>query len=197
MIMVSVREKIGPLKIECYMPASGEIGKIEVPSKSRWTVLFFYPGDFTFVCPTELEELAHVYKEIRALGAEIVSVSTDGVYVHKGWVEAEKGMLGTIKFPMGSDRTGELSRYFGCYDSASGMSERMTVIIDSAGIVRSIETVDKDIGRGARELIRKIKALKFVSENKGQVCVASWEMGMQTLRPGIGLAGHVSEKMKK
>lgn len=162
--------------------------------KGKWLVLFFYPADFTFICPTELEEMAEKYEEFKKLGAEIISVSTDTVFTHKAWHDTSAAIK-KITFPMASDKDGELSRMLGTYiyeGEDAGLSYRGTFIIDPEGIIRSVEINDNSIGRSAKELFRKLQAAKYVHEHGGkQVCPASWEPGDETLTPGIDLVGKI------
>lgn len=158
--------------------------------QGKWLILFFYPADFTFVCPTELEEMADNYGEFQKLGAEVVSVSTDSIFAHKAWKDTSNA-IGKIKFPMASDRTQELCEMFGTYIYEEGESLRGTFMIDPDGILRSIEINHNDIGRSAGELLRKLRAAKFVNENNGKVCPASWKPGDDTLEPGLDLVGKI------
>lgn len=158
--------------------------------QGKWVVLFFYPADFTFICPTELGELADHYEEITKLGAEVLSVSTDTTFVHKAWHDTSE-TIKKIKFPMIADPTGEISKAYGTYIYEEGLSLRGTIIIDPDGIVKVIEINDNSIGRSTHELIRKIKAAKFVRENGGEVCPANWEPGEKTLKPGLDLVGKI------
>lgn len=158
--------------------------------RGKWLVLFFYPADFTFICPTELGELADEYESFRALTTEIVSVSTDTAYVHKAWHD-NSPMIQKIAYPMAADPTGALSRAFGVYLEHEGISLRGTFIIDPEGILKAFEVHDNSIGRSATELLRKIKAAQYVQEHPGQVCPASWEPGKATLKPGIDLVGKI------
>ena len=158
--------------------------------KGKWVVLVFYPADFTFICPTELEELAQTYAEFQKEGAEILSVSTDTVFVHKAWHDTSPAIK-QIKFPMVADPTGQLSRQFGTYIESEGLSLRGSFIIDPEGILMAFEIHDNSIGRSAKELLRKLQAAKFVRENKGEVCPASWSPGAKTLKPGLDLVGKI------
>ena len=167
--------------------------------KGKWVVLFFYPADFTFVCPTELEELADCYTDCKKLDAEIISVSSDTVFTHKAWHDASPA-IGKITFPMAADPAGRLSMAFGTYidgDSLDhsedeGLSLRGTFIIDPDGILRTMEIHDNAIGRSAKELVRKLKAAQFVNAHGGQVCPASWEEGEDTLKDGdLDLVGKI------
>lgn len=158
--------------------------------KGKWMVFIFYPADFTFVCPTELEDAAGLYKEFKKLGAEIFSVSTDTVFVHKAWHDNSPAIK-KVEYPMIADPTGKLCREFGTYIEEDGLSLRGTFIVDPDGVLKTIEIHDNNIGRSAKELLRKLQAAKFVRENKGKVCPASWEPGKDTLKPGLDLVGKI------
>jgi peroxiredoxin (alkyl hydroperoxide reductase subunit C) len=189
----SVGEKIPSFELNAYHKE--EFKTINLADyEGKWLVLFFYPADFTFICPTELEEMAGKYEEFKKLGAEIISVSTDTVFTHKAWHDTSDAIK-KIEFPMVSDRSGELSQMFGTYiydGKDAGLSLRGTFIIDPEGIVRSMEINDNSIGRSAKELFRKLQAAKYVHDHGGkQVCPASWEPGDDTLTPGINLVGKI------
>lgn len=158
--------------------------------KGKWLVLLFYPADFTFICPTELEEAANHYDEFKKLNAEVISVSTDTVFVHKAWHDHSPAIK-KITYPMLADPTGEICKAFGTYIDEEGLSLRATFIIDPDGVVKYYEVHDNSIGRNIKEIIRKLQAAKFVRENKGQVCPASWEPGKKTLKPGLDLVGKI------
>ena len=168
-----------------------QIKKINLADyKGKWTVLFFYPADFTFVCPTELGDLADKYEELQQLGVEVLSVSTDTAFVHKAWHD-ESETIAKIKFPMVADPTGKVCRAYNTYISEEGISLRGTFIIDPDGILKAFEINNNDIGRSGDELLRKIKAAQFVRENGGEVCPANWQPGKQTLKPGLDLVGKI------
>lgn len=158
--------------------------------KGRWLVLLFYPADFTFICPTELEEAANNYEEFKKLNAEVISVSTDTVFVHKAWHDHSPAIK-KITYPMLADPTGEICKAFGTYIDEEGLSLRATFIIDPDGVIKYYEIHDNSIGRNIKEIIRKLQAAKFVRENKGQVCPASWEPDKKTLKPGLDLVGKI------
>lgn len=156
-----------------------------------WKIFFFYPADFTFVCPTELEELAMMYDEFKKINAEIFSVSTDTVFVHKAWHDHSPA-IAKIQFPMIADPTGALSKLFGTYIPSEGLSLRGTFIVDPDGKLVTMEIHDNSIGRSGKELLRKLHAAKFIRDNHGaQVCPASWEPGSDTLTPGMDLVGKI------
>ena len=158
--------------------------------KGKWVVLIFYPGDFTFICPTELEEAANMQEELKKKGAEILSVSADSVYVHKAWHEQSPAIKG-VNFPMLSDSTGKVAKEFGAYIDEDGICLRGTFIIDPDGILKTMEIHSNDIGRSGKELMRKLDAAIFVRNNKGLVCPASWTPGADTLKPGLDLVGKI------
>ena len=158
--------------------------------RMRWLILFFYPADFTFICPTELGELADNYEKIKNLGAEVVSISTDSVYVHKAWHDNSE-TIKKIKFPMLSDSTREISKNYGTLIEEKGVSLRATFLINPQGVIKALEFHDNDIGRSIDELIRKIQAAKFVSENSGHACPVNWKPGMKAIKPDLNLVGKI------
>jgi len=177
------------LKLEAFQ--NEEIKKIKLSDyKGRWLILIFYPADFTFVCPTELEEAANYYEEFKKLGAEVLSVSTDTVFVHKAWHDNSPSIK-KIKFPMVADPTGKLCMEFGTYIEDEGISLRGSFIIDPEGRLVAYEMHNNSIGRSTEELLRKLQAAIFVREHKGEVCPASWKPGKKTLKPGLDLVGKI------
>lgn len=187
--MVKIGQKIPDFELEAYH--QDKIKKIKLSSyRGKWLIIIFYPADFTFVCPTELEEAADYYGEFKKLGAEILSVSTDTVFVHKAWHDASPAIK-KIKFPMLADPTGSLSKSFGVYIEEEGLALRGSFIIDPNGILKAYEVHDNSIGRSIKEILRKTQAAKFVSQHKGQVCPASWTPGKKTLKPGLKLVGKI------
>lgn len=187
--MAKIGEKVNDFEVKAYQ--NDDIKQVKLSDyKGKWVVLVFYPADFTFICPTELEELANTYEEFQKQGAEVLSVSTDTVFVHKAWHDASPAIK-KIKFPMLADPTGNLCRQFGTYIENDGLSLRGSFIIDPDGVLKCFEIHDNSIGRSAKELLRKVKAAKFVRENKGEVCPASWEPGGKTLKPGLDLVGKI------
>lgn len=189
--MFTVDKKFPDFSIEAYFPEKDDIGRVARGDfAGKWFVFFWYPKDFTFVCPTELADLNARFDEIKSLGAEIVSVSTDTVYTHKGWVASEE-FIKDLKYPMAADHSGRLARELGIYDEESGVAQRAAFIIDPDGVLRAADIVSDPIGRSAGEILRKLKALKFVRGHPGQVCPASWEEGEKTLTPSIRIAGRV------
>ncbi len=170
---------------------NGDISKIKLEDyKGKWVVLFFYPADFTFICPTELGELADHYEHFKNLNVEIISVSTDTAFVHKAWHDSSE-TIKKIKFPMLADPTGRVAKAYGTYIEDEGVSLRGTFIIDPDGNVKAAEIHDNSIGRNSKELLRKIQAAQFVRDSNGKVCPASWMPGMETLSPGVDLIGKI------
>ena len=158
--------------------------------KGKWSVLFFYPADFTFVCPTELGDLADKYSRLRELGVEVYSVSTDTHFVHKAWHDASE-TIKKIKFPMLADPTGALSRALNVYIEEDGLAYRGTFVADPEGRIKLAEIHDNSIGRNSDELLRKIQAAQFVASHPNEVCPAKWTPGGATLKPGINLVGKI------
>src|SRR3989344_3318676 len=163
---VKINQVVPDIELEAYVNESFK--KIKFAEyRGKWLVLIFYPADFTFVCPTELKEMAEHYPEFQAAGAEVMSVSTDTVFVHKAWHD-ESPAIKKITFPMLADPTGNMCREFGTYIEKEGLSLRGTFIIDPDRIVRALEIHDNSIGRSARELLRKLQAAKYVREHGGE-----------------------------
>ncbi|MCD8339456.1 MAG: peroxiredoxin [Burkholderiales bacterium] len=156
----------------------------------KWNVVFFYPADFTFVCPTELEDLAEQYPEFQKIGVEIYSVSTDTHFTHKAWHDTSDAIK-KVNFPMVGDPTGTLSRNFQVYDEKTGLAQRGTFVINPAGKIVVCEIHDDGIGRDAKELLRKVQAAQFIEANPGMVCPAKWKPGDKTLKPSIDLIGKI------
>jgi len=154
----------------------------------KFVVLFFYPADFTFVCPTELEDMAENYDELQKMDVEVLSISTDTHFVHAAW-HAESPKVGKIKFPMVADPTHEISNSFDVLREQGGVADRATFVIDPEGLIKAVEITDEPIGRNAEELIRKIKALQFARKNPNLACPAKWKEGDETLKPGLDLVG--------
>lgn len=156
----------------------------------KWSVLFFYPADFTFVCPTELGDLADNYAAFQELGVEIYSVSTDTHFTHKAWHDTSE-TIGKITYPMLADPTGTLTRAFGVHIEEEGLALRGTFLIDPDGRIKLAEVNDNGIGRNVDELLRKVKAAQFIRANPDEVCPARWTPGAATLKPGLDLVGKI------
>lgn len=166
---------------------------IDVTEKSvngKWAVFFFYPADFTFVCPTELGDLADNYAEFQKLGVEIYSVSTDTHFTHKAWHDTSE-TIKKIKFPMIGDHTQAISRNFNVLIEEDGLADRGTFVVDPEGKIQIIELNAGSIGRDAKELLRKVKAAQYVASHPGEVCPAKWKEGDATLKPSLDLVGKI------
>ena len=193
--LVKVGEAVPDFEFEAYQ---GDEVKVFSFSKLRgkWVVLVFYPADFTFICPTELEELAKLYAKFQAINAEVISISTDNVHTHKAWHNTSEGIR-AITYPMAADPSGKIAEAFGVLIEGTGpeltpdegLALRGTFIIDPTGVLRSMEITDNSIGRKGAETLRKLQAAQYVETHKGQVCPASWEPGDDTLEPGLDLVG--------
>ncbi len=158
--------------------------------KGKWSVVFFYPADFTFVCPTELGDLADNYADFQQLGVEIYSVSTDTHFTHKAWHEASE-TIAKIEYPMIGDPTGEITRNFEVMREGQGLADRGTFVIDPDGVIQIMEVTAEGVGRNAVELLRKIKAAQYVRAHPNEVCPAKWEEGDETLAPSLDLVGKI------
>jgi peroxiredoxin (alkyl hydroperoxide reductase subunit C) len=158
--------------------------------RGQWSVVFFYPADFTFVCPTELGDLADHYEEFRALGVEIYSVSTDTHFVHKAW-HSSSDTIGKIRYPMIGDPSGVITNNFQNMREGQGIADRGTFVIDPDGIIQLVEVTSEGVGRNAAELLRKVKAAQYVRTHPGEVCPAKWEEGEATLAPSLDLVGKI------
>lgn len=170
---------------------NGEFKEISTADvKGKWSVFFFYPADFTFVCPTELEDMANHYDELQKLGVEVYSVSTDTHFVHKAWHDASES-IGKITYPMIGDPTGVVTRGFGVMIEEEGLALRGTFLANPEGVIKVAEVHDLGIGRSAKDLVRKVKAAQYVANNDGEVCPAAWEEGQATLTPSLDLVGKI------
>lgn len=187
--MIKIGEQVPDIELEAFY--QGKIKKIKLSQyRGKWLLLLFYPADFTFVCPTELEEAAGLHSEFKKLGGEIISVSTDTVFVHKAWHD-NSAAIAKIKYPMLADPAGKLCRQFGTYIEEEGLSLRGSFIIDPEGKLVLSEIHSNDIGRNSEELLRMMQAAKFVRSNKGKVCPASWRPGKKAMAPGLKLVGKI------
>ena len=178
-----------PFKVNGYK--NGEFVEVsDTDVLGKWAIFFFYPADFSFVCPTELEDLANHYEELQKLGVEVYSVSTDTHFVHKAWHDASE-TIRKIKYPMLADPTGALSRAFGVMIEEEGMAYRGTFLVNPEGKIKIAEIHDNGIGRNADELLRKVEAAQFVASHPNEVCPAKWKKGEATLKPSIDLVGKI------
>jgi len=184
-----INTEIKPFKATVFH--KGDFSQItEADLKGKWSVLFFYPADFTFVCPTELGDLADHYDTFQSLGVEIYSVSTDTHFTHKAWHDTSD-TIGKISYPMVGDPTGTLARNFGVMIEEEGLALRGTFVINPEGVIKVCEINDLGIGRDAKELLRKVQAAQYVASHPGEVCPAKWTPGAATLAPSLDLVGKI------
>ncbi|TAL34783.1 MAG: redoxin domain-containing protein [Spirochaetes bacterium] len=161
----------------------GALKKVKLADfRGKWLVVIFYPADFSFVCPTELREMADSYDQFRKAGAEVVSVSTDSVYAHRAWAEQNEDIK-KIAYPMLSDQAGRLSRALGVYAEDRGIAMRASFVVSPEGTIVACEMHDEAIGRSAAELLRKLEAAVAVRESDGGFCPASWRPGQKMVKP--------------
>ena len=187
--MVQIGQTIPDFELDAYH--QDEFKKIKLSDyRGKWIALIFYPADFTFVCPTELEDAATLYADFQKAGAEILSVSTDTQFCHKAWHDTSPA-IGKVNYPMVADPTGRLSRAFGVYIEGAGLALRGSFLVDPDGVLQTIEIHNLPIGRSAEELLRRLRAGQFVREHGDQVCPANWEPGKDTLKPGLKLVGKI------
>ena len=158
--------------------------------KGKWSIFFFYPADFTFVCPTELEDLADNYGEFQKLGVEIYAVSTDTHFCHKAWHDTSPA-IGKIKYFMLGDQNHNLSNNFEILRAGVGLADRGTFVVDPNGVIQIVEITPEGVGRNATELLRKVKAAQYWASHPGEVCPAKWEEGDKTLAPSLDLVGKI------
>jgi peroxiredoxin (alkyl hydroperoxide reductase subunit C) len=184
-----INSQLPEFKLQAYQNGSFKtISSDDV--KGKWAIFFFYPADFTFVCPTELGDMADKYAKLQELGVEVFSVSTDTHFVHKAWHDASE-TIRKIKYPMLADHTGALSRAFGVLIEEEGLAYRGTFLVNPEGIIKIAEIHDNGIGRNADELLRKVEAAQFVAAHPDEVCPAKWKKGDATLKPSIDLVGKI------
>jgi len=187
--MIEINKQVPDFSAEVFQ--NDEIRRIRLGDyRGKWVVLIFYPADFTFVCPTELEDAAELYGKFREANAEIISVSTDTAFAHKAWHDSSPA-ISKVNYPMMADPNGNISKMFGVYIDEEGLALRGTFIIDPDGVLKTIEINNNDIGRSAKETLRKLQAAQFVREHGGNVCPANWEPGEETLKPGVDLVGKI------
>lgn len=196
--LVKVGMNVPDFEMTSFEAGKGTFGKfsLEAARKAgKWTILFFYPADFTFVCPTELADIAEKHEEFKKYNVEIVSVSTDTQFVHLAWKQDER-LLSNVKYTMAADPTGKVSKLFGVYDEATGLALRGTFIINPEGKLVSSEVAYYNVGRSAEELARKVAANLYVAKNPAEVCPAKWKAGQKTLKPSEAMVGKVFESLK-
>ena len=187
--MSLVNSEVKPFKASAFK--QGKFFEVsDSDLRDKWSVVFFYPADFTFVCPTELEDLADNYAEFQKLGVEIYSVSTDTHFSHKAWHDSSPA-IGKIDYTMVGDPTGTISRNFEVMIEADGLADRGTFVIDPDGVIQIVEINAGGVGRDASELLRKVKAAQYVRAHPGEVCPAKWQEGEKTLAPSLDLVGKI------
>lgn len=196
---VRVGQPVPDFKMETYDPQEksfGEVSLADIKKSGKWTVLVFYPADYTFVCPTELADVARHQDDLAREGAVVVGVSRDTKFVHLAWLREEK-LLKDVRYLMASDTTGTVSRLFGVLDEASGLSLRGTFIISPEGRLVGSEVNFFNVGRSAEELVRKVKANVYLAKHPDEACPANWSQGSKTLKPGKDLVGRVAEALTR
>ena len=187
--MTLINTTVKPFKANAYR--NGKFVTVtDADLKGKWSVVCFYPADFTFVCPTELEDLAHKYAEFRRLGVEVYSVSTDTHFAHKAWHDTSDAIR-KVEYFMVGDPTGTITRNFGVMIEEEGLALRGTFVINPEGQIKLCEIHDNGIGRDASELLRKVKAAQYVASHPGEVCPARWQEGQRTIKPSLDLVGKI------
>ena len=195
---LQVGQKVPDFELETFEPSTSSFSKFslaDAKKNKKWTVLVFYPADFTFICPTELADLADKQEQLAKMGCEVVSVSTDTKFVHFGWIQQER-LLSGVKYHMGADQKRSLSKLFGVYDDESGLDLRGTFIISPDGVLVGSEVNFFNVGRNADELVRKMAAFDYVRNQPAEVCPAKWTPGEKTLKPSEKIVGKVYEALK-
>ena len=193
-VLASVGTFVPDFEMETYEPSHGDFGKVslaDLKKAGKWTILVFYPADFTFVCPTELADLAEQHAKLAELGAHVIAVSTDTKFAHMVWRNTE-GLMKDVKYTLAADTTGAVSRLFGVYDAATGLALRGTFIINPEGKLVTSEVNFYNVGRKAEELVRKMEANVHLIANPNEACPANWTPGAKTLRPGKDIVGNVA-----
>jgi peroxiredoxin (alkyl hydroperoxide reductase subunit C) len=187
--MALINTQIKPFQATAFK--QGEFVEVsDADLEGKWSIFFFYPADFTFVCPTELGDLADHYEEFRNRGVEIYSVSTDTHFTHKAWHETSD-TIGKIQYTMIGDPTGEITRNFEVMREGQGLADRGTFLVDPNGVIQAMEITAEGIGRDAEDLLRKVKAAQYVAAHPGEVCPAAWKEGEETLAPSLDLVGKI------
>ncbi len=185
--MSLIGKKVSDFKVQAYV--DGKFKEVTLEDvKGRWSVFFFYPADFTFVCPTELEDLADKYEDFQKIGCDIYSVSCDTHYVHKAWHDTSD-RIKKIRYPMLADPTGKLARDFDVMIEADGLAERGDFIVNPDGVIVAYEVTAGNVGRNADEIFRRVQASQFVAQHGDEVCPAKWQPGVETLKPSLDLVG--------
>ncbi|USI74991.1 alkyl hydroperoxide reductase subunit C [Sphingomonas morindae] len=187
--MALIGTPIQPFKVDAYK--EGKFVTVsDADVKGKWSIFFFYPADFTFVCPTELEDLADNYETFKKLGVEVYSVSTDTHFSHKAWHDSSPA-IGKINYYMLGDPNHVLATNFQVLRAGQGLADRGTFVVDPEGVIQLIEITSEGVGRNAVELLRKVKAAQYIAAHPGEVCPAKWEEGEETLAPSLDLVGKI------
>jgi peroxiredoxin (alkyl hydroperoxide reductase subunit C) len=195
--VVKVGETVPNFELEVFNPANSQFGKVsldELKAKGKWTVLVFYPADYTFVCTTELADVARYNAEIEKSGAVVISVSTDTKFAHMAW-QREEGLLKDVRYLMGADANHAVSRLFGVLDEKAGLALRGTFIISPDGRLTGSEVNFFNVGRSAEELVRKVKANVYLAKHPNEACPANWKEGQKTLAPNEAMVGRVAQAL--
>ena len=187
--MSLINTTVKPFKANAYRDGKF-ITVTDADLRGKWSVVCFYPADFTFVCPTELEDLADRYPEFQKMGVEVYSVSTDTHFAHKAWHDTSEAIK-KVRYVMIGDPTGTITRNFGVMIEEEGLALRGTFVVDPEGRIKLCEIHDNGIGRDASELLRKVKAAQYVATHPGEVCPAKWKEGQRTLKPSLDLVGRI------
>lgn len=196
--VVKVGQVVPDFEMDVFDPARGDFAKVslsDLKAQKKWSVLVFYPADYTFVCPTELADVATLQDQFSKAGATVISVSTDTKFAHLAWHREEK-LLNGVRYLMGADTNGNVSRQFGVYDEATGLALRGTFVISPEGRLVSSEVNYYNVGRSAEELLRKVQANVYLMDHPEEACPANWQKGAKTLKPGADLVGRVAEALK-
>ena len=184
-----INTEIKPFKAQAFH--NGKFIEVtDADLRGKWSIVFFYPADFTFVCPTELGDLADHYDQLQQMGVEVYAVSTDTHFTHKAWHDASE-TIKKIKFPMIGDPTGTITRNFGVMIEEEGLAMRGTFVINPEGKIKVVEIHDGGIGRSAKDLVRKVQAAQYIAANPNEVCPANWQPGAETLAPSLDLVGEI------
>jgi NADH-dependent peroxiredoxin subunit C len=187
--MSLINTTVKPFKANAYRDGKF-ITVTDADLRGKWSVVCFYPADFTFVCPTELEDLADRHPEFQKMGVEVYSVSTDTHFAHKAWHDTSEAIK-KVRYTMIGDPTGAITRNFGVMIEEEGLALRGTFVVDPEGRIKLCEIHDNGIGRDASELLRKVKAAQYVAAHPGEVCPAKWKEGQRTLKPSLDLVGRI------
>ena len=185
-----VGSTIQPFTATAFQAGKNFFDVTDADLAGKWAVFFFYPADFTFVCPTELEDLGEHYGTLQKLGVEVYAVSTDTHFSHKAWHDTSD-KIGKLTFPFLGDQNHTLATNFGVLREGQGLADRGTFVIDPDGVIQLVEITSEGVGRNANELVRKIRAAQYVRAHPGQVCPAAWEEGAETLTPSLDLVGKI------